>query len=64
MVAERSSTLALFLPAFFSAIGSFTYENEKLTSELLLGGALICAANVIIQLKRAEPSLDEPAGAG
>lgn len=46
-----ASVLALFLPALFSAWGGFNYPNEHLTWHLLLGGGLITAANVLIQLK-------------
>jgi drug/metabolite transporter (DMT)-like permease len=46
-----ASVLALFLPALFSAWGGFDYPNEQLTWHLLVGGGLITAANVLIQLK-------------
>ncbi len=46
-----ASLLALFLPAWFSALGGFNYPNEFATTHLLLGGALITAANVVLQLK-------------
>jgi drug/metabolite transporter (DMT)-like permease len=45
------SMLALFLPALFSAWASINYPNEVATPHLLLGGGLITAANVLIQLK-------------
>lgn len=43
--------MALFLPAWFSAWGGFNYPNETLSMNLLLGGGLITAANVLIQLR-------------
>jgi drug/metabolite transporter (DMT)-like permease len=46
-----ASLLALFLPALLSAWGGFDYPNEQLTWHLLLGGGLITAANVLLQLK-------------
>lgn len=46
-----ASWMALFMPAWFAAWGAFDYENEHLTTNLLLGGGLITAANVLIQLK-------------
>lgn len=46
-----ASLLALFLPALLSAWGGFDYPNERLTWHLLLGGGLITAANVLLQLK-------------
>jgi drug/metabolite transporter (DMT)-like permease len=46
-----TSVLALFLPALLSAWGGFSYPNERLTWHLLLGGGLITAANVLLQLK-------------
>ena len=43
--------MALFLPGIFSILAGFTYPNETLTGNLLIGGGLITAANVLIQLK-------------
>ena len=45
-----ASLFALFLPACFSAWATIPYANEKLTANLLIGGGLITAANVLIQL--------------
>lgn len=45
------SLLALFLPAVFSAWAGIVYENEIFTTNLLIGGGLITAANVLIQLR-------------
>lgn len=45
------SLMALFLPAWFSVLAAITYANETATWTLLLGGGLITAANVLIQLK-------------
>jgi drug/metabolite transporter (DMT)-like permease len=48
-----SSVFALFLPAWFSAWALIDYANETTTWTLVVGGALITAANVLIQLKPA-----------
>jgi len=45
-----ASLLALFVPAWLSAWASVHYANERLTMSLLMGGGLITAANMIIQL--------------
>lgn len=45
------SAMALFLPGMISAWTLITYANETATAHLLLGGGLITAANVLIQLK-------------
>ena len=46
-----TAVMALFLPALFSAWGGFAYANERITWHLLVGGGLITAANLLIQLK-------------
>jgi drug/metabolite transporter (DMT)-like permease len=46
-----ASFMALFLPGIFSILAGFAYPNETLTGNLLIGGGLITAANVLIQLK-------------
>ena len=43
---------ALFLPAWISRIVGMDYANESLTGQLLAGGALILAANMLMQLVR------------
>jgi drug/metabolite transporter (DMT)-like permease len=45
-----ASALALFLPAFLSRWSHVDYANEKLDSRLLVGGALVVAANVLLSL--------------
>ncbi len=45
------SILSLFLPALLSAWSGIAYANETASKNLLLGGGLITAANVLIQLK-------------
>ena len=45
-----ASGYALFLPAWFSQWTGVAYANEQLTGTLLLGGALITAANVLLYL--------------
>ncbi len=46
-----ASCLALFLPGLFARWAGFAYPNETLTANLLIGGGLITAANLLIQLK-------------
>ncbi|HVU16226.1 MAG TPA: hypothetical protein VHD32_04845 [Candidatus Didemnitutus sp.] len=46
-----TAIMALFLPAWFSAWAGFSYPNESLEWRLLVGGGLITAANVLIQLR-------------
>lgn len=41
---------ALFLPALYSVFGDITYANETATWSLLLGGGLITAANILLNL--------------
>jgi drug/metabolite transporter (DMT)-like permease len=48
-----ASLFALLLPGWFGALGGFNYPNEQLTAHLLIGGGLITAANVLIQLRPA-----------
>lgn len=45
------SLMALFLPALFSGWAGIDYANERATLHLLVGGGLITAANILIQLK-------------
>ncbi|HKO50552.1 MAG TPA: EamA family transporter [Polyangiaceae bacterium] len=45
-----ASLLSLFLPGIFSSLAAIHYANEALTSELLWGGGLVIAANVLLQL--------------
>ena len=51
-----TSAMALFLPGIFSAWAGFHYANETLTWHLLLGGGLITAANILIQLRPPKPA--------
>jgi drug/metabolite transporter (DMT)-like permease len=44
------SAMALFLPGIFSLWAGINYANESATLNLLIGGGLITAANVVIQL--------------
>ena len=46
-----SSVMALFLPAMFSVWAAIDYPNERATWTLIVGGGLITAANVVLQLK-------------
>jgi len=50
-----ASALALFLPAMFSVWAGINYPNELLTSRLLIGGALVTAANLLLQSRWLEP---------
>jgi drug/metabolite transporter (DMT)-like permease len=54
-----ASVLALFMPAWFSALAEVNYANETLSANLLAGGGLITLANVLIQrrLGQSSPSL-------
>jgi drug/metabolite transporter (DMT)-like permease len=54
-----ASLMALVLPALFSRWAGFAYPNETLTLNLLIGGGLITAANVLIQLKPLTPTKEE-----
>ncbi len=55
-----ASVLALFLPGWFSTWAGFFYPNENVTAHLLIGGGLITAANVLIQLKPPVPMRAAP----
>lgn len=44
------SLLSLFLPVLFSRWAGIDYPNEVATAHLLVGGSLITAANLLIQL--------------
>jgi drug/metabolite transporter (DMT)-like permease len=48
-----ASAFALFLPAWLSRLAGIDYENERITRDLLFGGALILAANIWIQIEAA-----------
>ncbi len=45
-----ASCFALVLPGWISSFAEIDYANERLTSHLLIGGGLITAANVLIQI--------------
>lgn len=49
-----ATVVTLFLPQMMSQWGQIDYPNEQLTWNLLLGGGLIIAANVWMQLKPAD----------
>jgi drug/metabolite transporter (DMT)-like permease len=46
------SAIALFLPAGLSVWCAIDYPNERLSWSLVVGGGLITAANLVLQLKR------------
>jgi drug/metabolite transporter (DMT)-like permease len=48
-----ASAFALFLPALLSRLAGINYANERITLDLLLGGGLILAANILIQIEAA-----------
>lgn len=50
-----TALLALFLPGWFSKWAGFDYPNETLTWHLIVGGGLVTAANVLIQLRPPAP---------
>ena len=45
-----ASVFALFLPALFARWAGVEYDNERLTVRLLIGGGLVIAANVLLQI--------------
>jgi drug/metabolite transporter (DMT)-like permease len=45
-----ASVLALFLPQLFATVAGIAYANERLTLRLILGGGLVVAANVLLQV--------------
>jgi drug/metabolite transporter (DMT)-like permease len=46
-----ASILALFLPGIISVWAHINYPNERLTWQLLVGGGLVVAANLLLQLR-------------
>ena len=46
-----ASVFSLFLPAWFSTLANIHYANETVTASMLVGGGLITAANILIQLE-------------
>jgi hypothetical protein len=46
-----ASVFALFLPAVLSQFAKLNYANEHITRHLFVGGSIIVAANVLLQLK-------------
>ena len=51
-----ASSLSLFMPGWYSAFLHIHYPNERITSNLLIGGALILTANALVQLWPDPPS--------
>lgn len=45
-----ASVLSLFLPILFATWAHVHYENEELSLRLLIGGGLVIAANVLLQV--------------
>lgn len=46
-----ASFLALFLPGFISKRTGIEYQNESITWEMIVGGALILGANLFLQIR-------------
>jgi len=46
-----AAAMALILPGLISRWGGIDYPNEQATLNLLVGGGLITAANVLLQLR-------------
>ena len=53
-----ASALALFLPGWFSLSTGLVYPNEHLTMRLFIGGALITAANGLLQSRWLEAKVE------
>ena len=51
-----ASGMAFVLPALLSGILGIRYANEEMTKSLLIGGLLVIAANLIVQIKPAVKS--------
>jgi hypothetical protein len=49
------SAMSLFLPSLVSVWAGINYANETATLSLLVGGALITTANVLVQLNPPSP---------
>jgi drug/metabolite transporter (DMT)-like permease len=49
------AVLALFLPAILSALTGADYPNEAATWQLVVGGTLITAANLMVALRKPRP---------
>ena len=52
-----TAVLALFVPALFSRLAGIDYANEHVTWRMIVGGLLICGANVVIQCSPPPPLL-------
>ena len=48
-----ASAFAAFLPEWFASFSHVEYPNERVTLHLLIGGGLITAANVLMQIEAA-----------
>jgi hypothetical protein len=47
-----ASVFALFLPSLIAQWTRLDYKNERLSTSLMIGGGLIVAANLVMQLGR------------
>ncbi|HWN95349.1 MAG TPA: DMT family transporter [Methylomirabilota bacterium] len=50
-----ASVFAVFLPGWLSRFADLEYPNERVTIHLLIGGGLITAANVLMQIEAMVP---------
>jgi drug/metabolite transporter (DMT)-like permease len=57
-----ASLFALFLPAIFARWAGVDYANEQLTPQLLIGGGLVVAANVLLQVSWDQPKVGDFSG--
>ena len=58
-----ASLFALFLPAVFARWAGVPYANEQLTGRLLIGGGLVIAANVLLQVSWSDqPKVGDSSG--
>lgn len=56
-----ASLFALFVPELVTSVGTHFYANEQVTRRLLIGGALVTLANLLLQLPFARRTASERA---
>ena len=56
-----ASALALFLPGWFAGFAGIRYANERLSWQLIAGGGLILAANLLLIARPGQPPHGDPA---
>ena len=57
-----ASLWAMFIPALLSIACYVTYENEKFSLTLLIGGSLVIAANALALWPEPKPTIDSTRG--